>query len=210
MTIAMRPASQRRLPSSPPRPRSRKPMSSQGRQCSTTAPAPDPRILVTEHARRRRSRRPDCAPLATAPTHPTRTRPSNPHRSRPTNTAPFLSAVSSLGGFRTPAPALTRPSCKGPASKTLHLLRRPRSRFARSASRRFETSPLRKQRSFPGALANDFKATTRRAAARARPPLGCPGGVMLSPEAFARRPHLDGFASLLSFFGRARKFIPRV
>ena len=31
---------------------------------------------------------------------------------------PFLPAVSSLGGFRTPAPAPARPSCKGPASET--------------------------------------------------------------------------------------------
>jgi hypothetical protein len=32
----------------------------------------------------------------------------------------LLPAVSSLGGFRTPAPALAPPSCKGPAFKTLH------------------------------------------------------------------------------------------
>ena len=40
---------------------------------------------------------------------------------------PFLSAVSSLGGFRTPTPLPARPSAKGPASETLHHLRRSRS-----------------------------------------------------------------------------------
>jgi hypothetical protein len=34
MTVAMRPASQRRLLASPPTPQSRKPMASRGRQCS--------------------------------------------------------------------------------------------------------------------------------------------------------------------------------
>src|SRR5208337_3701621 len=36
------------------------------------------------------------------------------------HTAPFLPAVSSLGGFRTPAPSLAPPSRNGPASETLH------------------------------------------------------------------------------------------
>ena len=50
------------------------------------------------------------------PTPALRPRPANPHRSRPLE--PFLPAVSSLGGFRTPVPRLHRRN--GPASKTLH------------------------------------------------------------------------------------------
>ena len=50
--------------------------------------APRPRILATEHARRRRSRRQDCTPLTPAATHTSRPRPSNPHRSRQTKQRP--------------------------------------------------------------------------------------------------------------------------
>src|SRR5208337_200521 len=54
------------------------------------------------------------------PTRAIRRRSTNLHSGAPTN-SPFLPAVSSLGGFRTPAPHPARPSCKGPASETLHL-----------------------------------------------------------------------------------------
>ncbi len=40
-------------------------------------------------------------------------------RSRPTKPRPFLPAVSSLRGFRTPAPRRAPRACKGPASETL-------------------------------------------------------------------------------------------
>src|SRR5208337_1847056 len=55
------------------------------------------------------------------------------------HTAPFLPAVSSLGGFRTPAPSLAPPSRNGPASETLHQLRRPRTRSRTAAIRRYAT-----------------------------------------------------------------------
>ena len=43
-------------------------------------------------------------------------------KTAPHQTAPFLPAVSSLGGFRTPAPQPAPPSRKGPAPETLHQL----------------------------------------------------------------------------------------
>jgi hypothetical protein len=62
-----------------------------------------------------------------------RRRPPKPHErfvrdaeipiDRATQPAPNLPAVSSLGGFRTPAPQPARPPAKGPASETLHQLR---------------------------------------------------------------------------------------
>ena len=52
---------------------------------------------------------------------------------RPTQTAPFLPAVSSLGGFRTPAPRSRTTARNGPASETLHHLCRSR-RQSRTAA----------------------------------------------------------------------------
>ncbi len=45
--------------------------------------------------------------------------PKIPIGSRPTKQRHFLPAVSSLRGFRTPAPRQAPPACKGPASETL-------------------------------------------------------------------------------------------
>src|SRR5208337_18167 len=64
----------------------------------SAAPALGPRVLATEHAYRRRSRRQDCAPPVTVATNASRPRSPNPHRSRPTQRRPFPPAVSSLGG----------------------------------------------------------------------------------------------------------------
>jgi hypothetical protein len=77
-----------------------------------------PRICTIEQARHRPSDRRNLRPTASGPTPALRPRPANPHRSRPPE--PFLPAVSSLGGFRTPAPAPRLHRRKGPASKTLH------------------------------------------------------------------------------------------
>src|SRR6516162_309921 len=52
-------------------------------------------------------------------TQPARPRHSNPH-SACGSAIPSLSAVSSLGGFRTPAAELAAPALKRPASETLH------------------------------------------------------------------------------------------
>ena len=52
--------------------------------------------------------------------------PSNPHRPRSTQQRPILPAVSSMGGFRTPAPRPSLAVCNGPASETLHHGRRKR------------------------------------------------------------------------------------
>ena len=48
-----------------------------------------------------------------------RPRPQNPHRLRPAKPRLFLPAVSSLRGFRTPAPRPAPRACKGPPSETL-------------------------------------------------------------------------------------------
>ena len=53
------------------------------------------------------------------PNQPSRPRHSNPHSACGTADVP-LSAVSSLGGFRTPAAEYATPSLKRPASETLH------------------------------------------------------------------------------------------
>ena len=76
-------------------------------------------MLAIDKARRLRSRPEQCAPPAPETQRALRPRPQNPHRSRPTKQRPFLPAVSSLRGFRTPAPRKTPRACKGPASETL-------------------------------------------------------------------------------------------
>src|SRR5271157_1813842 len=86
---------------------------------STDANAWLPRIVAIGNGRPRRFRRQHreypaaYAPLASRP------RSSNPH-SRARKTAQNLPAVSSLGGFRAPAPAHAQPSQR-PAPETLHL-----------------------------------------------------------------------------------------
>jgi len=65
------------------------------------------------------------------------------------HTAPFLPAVSSLGGFRTPALSPAPRSRNGPAPETLHQLRRPRLWSATSASRRLRPSAVRRLRTSP-------------------------------------------------------------
>jgi hypothetical protein len=71
MTVAMRPASQRRLPSSPPAPRGRKPMSPQGRQCSF-----DHRACARPAYPRDRTRSPSSVPPRSM--RATRPRPDTP------------------------------------------------------------------------------------------------------------------------------------
>src|SRR5208337_4645123 len=65
------------------------------------------------------------------------------------HTAPFLPAVSSLGGFRTPAPSLAPPSRNGPASETLHRtalsVRSGNGRNATESCRRRYASPAHKR-----------------------------------------------------------------
>ncbi len=86
-------------------------------------------MLAIDKARRLRSRPEQCAPPAPETQRALRPRPQNPHRSRPTKQRPFLPAVSSLRGFRTPAPRKTPRACKGPASETLqHSGHSPRRR----------------------------------------------------------------------------------
>jgi hypothetical protein len=61
-----------------------------------------------------------------AATQTQRLRRSNPHSARGTTTR-SPSAVSSLGGFRTPATGVCRIACERPASETLHRSRRSES-----------------------------------------------------------------------------------
>jgi hypothetical protein len=64
-------------------------------------------------------------------------RDSNPHRSRSAKQRHILPAVSSKGGFRTPAPAAPRAVVLGPPSETLH-----HSGRSRQISRRCDFSEL--------------------------------------------------------------------
>ena len=113
MTVAAHPASQRSSLS----PSSRAPE----QEALTSSRGPQTLSSRRAHARPAHPRRPKrlvvVAPADTTarrpapPTHSAiRPRPSNPHRSAPNQTAPFLPAVSSLGGFRTPAPRPVPPS----------------------------------------------------------------------------------------------------
>ena len=79
------------------------------------------------------------------------------------NRRPFLPAVSSLGGFRTPTPHPARPSFKGPASETLHQTRHRRRRTstchaaARGGRGNFDARQSEPDHFYPEAC---FKATT--------------------------------------------------
>src|SRR5208337_1193771 len=106
----------------------------------SAGPTPAARILALQKARRLRSRPAQCAPPAPETQRALRPRPQNPHRSRPTKQRPFLPAVSSLRGFRTPAPRQTPRACKGPASETLQ---RSRRSLRPSSLRRLRTAEIR-------------------------------------------------------------------
>src|SRR5262249_37390545 len=89
----------------------------------TAAPALGRRILATEHARRRRSRRQDSAPPFTAATRASRRDPHIPidrprHKQRPFPPRGFL-----LGRLSNAGPAPRTTVAKGPASETLRLMR---------------------------------------------------------------------------------------
>ncbi len=174
---------------SPPGPTSTSGHSVTGTRCPhdlrrlspTAAPTPAPRILVPEKARRLRSHRQQCAPPTPEAPPALSPRPQNPHRSRPTKQPLFLPAVSSLRGFRTPAPVLAQPSAKG---------RRPKP-FSEAAADRD-----RRRRSWANPAARDDSAEGRPAPRSASSP--CAVAMMtgsrprsLAPEAAGRfRPAL--------------------
>jgi hypothetical protein len=102
-------------------------LTSLGRASSRVYPRSGRASARSKQARHRPSDRRNLL-TASGPTPALRPRPANPHRSRPLE--PGLPAVSSLGGFRTPAPAPRLHRRNGPASKTLHQLRHKRPRSA--------------------------------------------------------------------------------
>ncbi len=121
--VALPSAAQRRF--FPPKAarRNRKPLPAQDRQ-SLSKRGACPRRSQNPAQKSSSSSLPPRSIPPSAPELPRALRPpaQNLHRSGPPN-QPQLPAVSSLGGFRTPAPEAARPSRKGPASETLHLAR---------------------------------------------------------------------------------------
>ena len=90
---------------------------------------------------------------------PARPRHSNPHSACGT-VLRSLSAVSSLGGFRTPAAEYAAPSLMRPASETLHRSRHPQVRrlYRLCAEPRHGELKSRKSESRPKAALNSHKA----------------------------------------------------